>query len=343
MKLKKKEMGITLIVLVVTIIVLLILAGVVLRIVAGEQGILKRTEDAVTKNDKGTAIEELELAIADLKVKYWEDGAVGSLQDYVINALDKYEEIGGKLLGTLSIEPTGKLSYETETTVIGWIDEKGNLQIGEKNMEPPTIPEGLEIGSTVSYNPSGTYNWQAEYCSSNKTVETDDVELNSGTGESFNISSWRVFNIDRATGKIEMVPAGPTSGEVYLGESQGYNNGVKLLNDACNSLYSDSSKGITARSINREDIEKRIEKEKLATIKAGYSHTNLSSYAHLNENDQVSNAYEKDASKYPLIYGKEALSVIDGNPNADGLEMSEQKVLIGRTEADANGKVASNR
>ena len=47
--------------------------------------------------------------------------------------------------------------------------------------EKPTIPEGLEIGSTLTYNPSGTYNWQAKYCSSTKTETTDDVSLNSST------------------------------------------------------------------------------------------------------------------------------------------------------------------
>ena len=33
---------------------------------------------------------------------------------------------------------------------------------GSTTPEEPTGPEGLEIGSTVSYNPSGTYNWQAK-------------------------------------------------------------------------------------------------------------------------------------------------------------------------------------
>ena len=51
----KKCRGITLIALVITIIVLLILAGVSLSLIAGENGILKRATGAVSQNRKATA------------------------------------------------------------------------------------------------------------------------------------------------------------------------------------------------------------------------------------------------------------------------------------------------
>lgn len=35
------------------------------------------------------------------------------------------------------------------------LDEYNNIL----NVETVSIPEGLEIGSIVNYNPSGTYNW----------------------------------------------------------------------------------------------------------------------------------------------------------------------------------------
>lgn len=40
----------------------------------------------------------------------------------------------------------------------------------------------------------------------------------------------------------------------YIG-SGGYSNEVKLLNDACKALYSNSTLGATGRSIKIEDIE----------------------------------------------------------------------------------------
>ncbi len=64
----KKEKGITLIAMVITIIVLLILAGVTLKMVIGEQGILKRTSMAVDKNSEETAREKLNLELQALRM-----------------------------------------------------------------------------------------------------------------------------------------------------------------------------------------------------------------------------------------------------------------------------------
>ena len=203
--------------------------------------------------------------------------------------------------------------------------------------EKPTVPVGLEVGSTVIYNPSGTYNWQAKYCSSTKTETTDDVTLNSSTGEDFNISSWKVLSIDNETGKVELVPSAPTTGTVYLGEAQGYNNGVKLLNDACSSLYGNSEKEITARSINIEDIEKYMTE---AGLTEAHNYTDTDS--NTKYGTQLSNAYSSSSdSRYPAIYAQEKLAVINGTPNGDtGLDLSKQDTFIERTEG-TNGLITT--
>ena len=69
MKIKLKEQlkrtkGITLIALVITIIVLLILAGVTIATLTGDNGILTKAQNAKTQNDKATAKEKVDLAIA---------------------------------------------------------------------------------------------------------------------------------------------------------------------------------------------------------------------------------------------------------------------------------------
>ena len=57
----------------------------------------------------------------------------------------------------------------------------------------------------------------------------------------------------------------PTDGndykDVYFGGALGYNNGVYLLDDMCNKLYSNTELGTTARSIDIEDIQKGMNKE----------------------------------------------------------------------------------
>lgn len=86
MKNFKKQNGITLVALVVTIIVLLILAGVSLSLVAGENGILKRATNAVDKNEIGTAREQAGLLISDLITGYYEAKYVNTESDNTANA-----------------------------------------------------------------------------------------------------------------------------------------------------------------------------------------------------------------------------------------------------------------
>ena len=264
--------GITLIALVVTIVVLLILAGITINLVFSENGIIEKAREAAEKTNQAIINEQTQM---------------NDLADYMENMLN---EIGG-------------------------------------GSSVPEIPEGLEIGSTVSYNPIGTYNWQAKYCSSDLTETTDDVQLNSTTGEDFNISSWKVLSIDENTGSVELVPSSATTGTVRLQGAQGYNNGVKLLNDACSSLYGNSGKGIVARSINIEDIEKYMTD---IAITEAHNYTNTDS--NIKYGNQVSSPYATNKN-YPAIYAQERLAVIDGEENDDtGLDLSKQDTFVERIE-----------
>ena len=268
MRINRNVRGITLIALVVTIIVLLILAGVSISMLTGQNGILNRAAEAKEKTETAQKDEEEKM-----------QGYESTIEQYI-----------------------GK------------------------------VPEDLRVGSIITYSPSGTYNWQAKYCS---TTQTDDVTLSSANGEGFNLTEWEVLSIEN--GKVELVPTKPTSGTVYLGEAQGYNNGVKLLNDACSGLYSNTNKGITARSLNIEDIEKYMEKTKLDEA---YKYQNTSGGAKYG--NQLTNPYT-GSKNYPSIYAKENLSVINGeSKKTDGLEMSEQTNFIEKNDDGAtDGKITT--
>ena len=60
---KKRNKGITLIALVITIIILLILAGVTIVTLTGENGILTRASEASEKTSIGQEIEQIKLAM----------------------------------------------------------------------------------------------------------------------------------------------------------------------------------------------------------------------------------------------------------------------------------------
>ena len=99
----KKENGITLIALVITIIVLLILAGVSISLVVGDNGVLTQATNAVSKNREATAMEDVSMAWASATSEYWTDWATDSsknITDYRTKAkLDSYLVGKGHLEG----------------------------------------------------------------------------------------------------------------------------------------------------------------------------------------------------------------------------------------------------
>ena len=67
----RNQKGITLVALVITIIVLLILAGVSISLVLGQNGVLTQASNAVITNAKATALQELQMAVSDAEMAYY--------------------------------------------------------------------------------------------------------------------------------------------------------------------------------------------------------------------------------------------------------------------------------
>ncbi|MBR2289121.1 MAG: hypothetical protein IJ867_00460 [Clostridia bacterium] len=71
----KSNKGITLVALVITIIVLLILAGVSISLVVGDNGVLTRASDSSNKTKISQIYEAVGLALADIQTQYMGDKA----------------------------------------------------------------------------------------------------------------------------------------------------------------------------------------------------------------------------------------------------------------------------
>ena len=62
------QKGITLIALVVTIIVLIILAGISINLLLGDNGIIKKAQDAGIAQEKADIIEQIQLQITEKQI-----------------------------------------------------------------------------------------------------------------------------------------------------------------------------------------------------------------------------------------------------------------------------------
>lgn len=94
-----KNKGITLIALVITIIILLILAGVTIATLTGDDGILNKASKAISEQEKATMKEELELKLMELRMDYETDQNLKTkyptIADYIKEKLDGYKFSNG--------------------------------------------------------------------------------------------------------------------------------------------------------------------------------------------------------------------------------------------------------
>lgn len=84
-KRRKTNKGITLVALVITIIILLILAGIVISSLSGENGLLKRATEAKEKTEEATANEIVNLAMQNYYISQYQDNK--SMLDCLIEEL----------------------------------------------------------------------------------------------------------------------------------------------------------------------------------------------------------------------------------------------------------------
>ena len=121
----RKSNGITLIALVITIIVLLILAGVAISMLSGENGILTKAAEAKTKTEEGQKQEETALESMELETYFQIENLKYKCSNGYITGIDNEEK--AKNL-KLALEKQGyKLYKKDQTTEVG-NDEK--LTIG---------------------------------------------------------------------------------------------------------------------------------------------------------------------------------------------------------------------
>ena len=121
----KNEKGITLIALVITIIVLLILAGVTIAMLTGNNGILTKATTAVSDTEKATAEEAIKMEVYNniaandgtFKLATFTEITTNSDYNYSVGELANSKKVvtvtgktGSKTIGTWSVDDKGAVT-----------------------------------------------------------------------------------------------------------------------------------------------------------------------------------------------------------------------------------------
>ena len=186
---KLQNTGITLIALIITIIILLILAGVTINFVLGENGILNKATKVVGINQKATAKEQIAIAWATCQTNYLKKGdeqpkesfftketLTSNLSQGEVTAVSvEVDDLGNSEL----VYKIGDLYYKIQVSSDGEV----NI-IGEAESTPPAIKDSITLSkrgsllNKVKENPAAYYGKKVSGYIAN------------------GISDWRIFYTD---------------------------------------------------------------------------------------------------------------------------------------------------
>ncbi len=160
----KNTEGITLVALVVTLIVLLILAGVSLSAVFNQDGIFSRANQATTKYGKEKSRETLELALGEVKMmKYEERPDETTYNQKLDEQLNKIGQIGGTDNDEVTVDGFIWKIDRNEPKIIDYIGED----------------DGIEIRYTITGN--DTWTKEAKTITVNVTVKNNKGALDTSS------------------------------------------------------------------------------------------------------------------------------------------------------------------
>lgn len=230
----KDKKGITLITLVITIIVLMILAGVTVTALTGEKSTIKEAKGAASSAEQQSAKEKVQAAVL---------GSIKKNGEVDLNILNKKLGQNIQSLPTIVTMNGIKITISEDGTVGGWIKIEEELTNGDTSI---LIGDYINNYDELS---KGIQSTSIDYTENGGTSSSDSQTLSTEN------LGWKVLNAN-SSGGLELISDKPTESTLYLRGETGYLNAEKILNDTCDKLYGQGTYAISARSLNLDDIIK---------------------------------------------------------------------------------------
>ena len=168
------------------------------------------------------------------------------------------------------------------------------------------LADKVKVGDYVSYTPDAL---------NSNAVATLKSNLNTYSGNSSSTVNaaidrqdlkWRVLDVQN--GQVRLISETPTTSKIELYGYNGYNNAVKLIDDACSTLYTNTKLASKVQNLKIEDITKYMKTQPTLDTST-YSPTN---------------------KYYPEILLKEKDQTVNGTVGTE-LGVSEQTEFINQT------------
>ena len=248
-----KQKGITLIALVITIIVLIILAGISINLILGENGIITKATNAKEVTRAASVQEQKDLWQASKDADEHTGGLVTESLESLVNRLVEKglltEEEKDKILGNeeKGIEAEGKVTIGNKTIVFGSTAKTlvqafkdGDIKVGDYLDYKPV--EGTTLENPLTQAQTGV-----------STEQNYTVDMN---------TTWRVLGLNEDGTELLITSGSPIKkdGEdpyLHLASAEGYAYCVETL-DEISAIYHNSKYASETRSMTMKDIERAL-------------------------------------------------------------------------------------
>ena len=229
----KENKGITLIALVITIIVLLILAGVSIAMLTGQNGILTQAQDASTQTEIAEAKEKAQMDIMAWQSERLQNGQDATLNDETVKTILTGKDYVKELKDTsfISVKGEHEIQYSDLYT-------NGNNQSGQTVVDGVTVPSGFthiagdrkEEGIVVADGKGNEFVWVPVTKKEDGTPTAPYVETNGmltkENGTQVEIQLGR-YGFDRTTGEPS-VYSGSNTEDTSTNHNPDFGNAIAL-------------------------------------------------------------------------------------------------------------------
>ena len=409
-KLKRRtslgEKAITLIALVVTIVILLILAGVTITMTLGQNGLFTRAREGAAAYNESEVRDDLSMLITQYTWDKASEKTDKSLGDYLkdngatsvkANADGTTLEVeykgyvftvnkdSGEITSVSKAGPRPQVSgvkVTEDSAGQGNNVEQGKIAAdsgkklyitftssieGGTTTVSPAVPYEVSKNGSYKFTITGTVGGKAyslEYTVTINQYKIDTSKLigkvvsytpdTPSTGydlstaksgyssaqtidDKYDPKVWKIMEVDESGNITKLFGVPSSQSRVYFQGSTGYNNGVYLLNDICKSRYGNASLGATARSLNIEDIESRMNSNGIAA-RNGYK-SGTTQYGTTRKHTGI-------YKEYPALYEQERYAGVHRDSQGNLVEVSDvddgTQVITGSVNATAQAKMNPN-
>ena len=292
-KLRHNSRGITLIALIITIIILLILAGISIQALTNT-GLFARAKEANTETRGASVQEARDLWKMNQELDNYGGNETAQILEELLNDLEKQKLITAE--ERITIEETGQITIGSKTIIF----------------EEKALAERVKVGDYVAYTPDtastssileelGTYGCLRSGTNTESTLTQESLK-------------WRVLDI--VDGKVRLISEKPTASTITLAGAIGYNNAVYLLDKTCSTLYNNAVYAEKVQNLKIEDIQ-----DYLTYDYTQYENSNVDTGKYGGTITYTNYRY------YPNLFAKEKTGWVDEIQGTE-LDLSEQTTPI---------------